>query len=151
MPTQAHAQCQSRCRECVYKPSRRGGPRGRRKPRLSEESAQPGEGISSEMDNVVRDEMPDVPLERETSNMLPQYHQRACSQYRTAISIQNYIDPGAGLKQLEDWFQDSDFIFDSLFMSGIPDATYGDAMLEQPSIPVQPIPMVRTYKSDDAM
>ena len=69
-----------------------------------------------------------------------------------AISIENYIDPGAGLKQLEDWFQDSDFIFDSLFMSGMPDGMSGDASLEIPSsVPVQPIPIVRTYKSDDAM
>jgi len=59
----------------------------------------------------------------------------------TALSITKYIDPGAGLQQLNDVLQDSDFIFDSLFM-GIPDIAEG-AILNNP-----PIPRVRTYQSN---
>lgn len=70
-----------------------------------------------------------------------------------AISLQNYIDPGAGLKQLQDFFQDSDFIFDTLFMSGVTGSTSGESASEAsytfPTPP--PIPVARTYKSDQAM
>ncbi|GJD01116.1 hypothetical protein ColKHC_09941 [Colletotrichum higginsianum] len=70
----------------------------------------------------------------------------------TAISVQNYIDPGAGLKQLQDFFQDSDFIFDTLFMSGVPGSTSGESASEN-SFNFSPpqVPVARTYKSDQAI
>lgn len=75
------------------------------------------------------------------------------SNITTAISIQNYIDPGAGLKHLEDWVQDSDFIFDSLFMNStgpVGGNGYGpNAAGHERACPA--VPMVRTYQSDAAM
>ena len=74
-----------------------------------------------------------------------------------AISIEQYIDPGAGLSHMQDWPQDSDFIFDSLFVSGNEDLALDDYAGSSPgmssvcAIPAQPIPMVRTYKNDAAM
>lgn len=70
-----------------------------------------------------------------------------------AISIQNYIDPGAGLKHLEDWVQDSDFIFDSLFMnSNGPAVSNGyTSDVSGTGTPCHRIPMVRTYQSDAAL
>lgn len=70
-----------------------------------------------------------------------------------AISLQNYIDPGAGLKHLEDWVQDSDFIFDSLFMgSNGPVGTDGfSSDVSGTQTPSHTVPIVRTYASDAAM
>lgn len=70
-----------------------------------------------------------------------------------AISIQNYIDPGAGLKHLEDWVQDSDFIFDSLFMGSTgPGGTNGfSSDVSGTQTPSHTVPIVRTYQSDAAM
>ncbi|KLU90281.1 C6 zinc finger domain-containing protein [Magnaporthiopsis poae ATCC 64411] len=121
------ASCHSKARECVYKPSKRGGARVRRKPR-------------SENDELKAQMMPPEPVEV----------------FQEPIAIQNYIDPGAGLKQLGDWYQDSDFIFDSLFINGLP-TDYLDtnatmtAVETQPAAPVQPVPMVRTYRDDAAI
>lgn len=70
-----------------------------------------------------------------------------------AISVQNYIDPGAGLKHLEDWFQDSDFIFDSLFMNSN-GPVGGDGFITNAygaGTPTQIVPMVRSYQSEAAM
>ncbi|TDZ16665.1 Sorbicillinoid biosynthetic cluster transcription factor sor3 [Colletotrichum orbiculare MAFF 240422] len=120
------ASCKSRGRECVYKPSRRGGARVRRKPRPIEE-LQHNPAFSGEL-----------PPDEAT----PQ----------DPISVQNYIDPGAGLKQLQDFFQDSDFIFDTLFMTGVPGSTSGESTSEASfNFPAQPIPVARTYKSDQAI
>ncbi|WQF86453.1 Putative zn(2)Cys(6) fungal-type DNA-binding domain-containing protein [Colletotrichum destructivum] len=121
------ASCKSRGRECVYKPSRRGGARVRRKPRPAEELAQQVQALNGEMP-------PD-----EVAHQDP-------------ISVQNYIDPGAGLKQLQDFFQDSDFIFDTLFMSGVPGSTSGESASEN-SFNFSPpqVPVARTYKSDQAI
>lgn len=73
----------------------------------------------------------------------------------TAISIQSYIDPGAGLKHLEDWVQDSDFIFDSMFMNSTGPATgrnYDYASnISGADTPSPVVPMARTYRSDAAM
>ncbi|KAG7119075.1 hypothetical protein HYQ45_015289 [Verticillium longisporum] len=64
------------------------------------------------------------------------------------ISIQDYIDPGAGLKQLQDVFPDSDFIFDSLFM-GMPEEASGDSTSEASlGFASLTVPMVRTYRND---
>lgn len=70
-----------------------------------------------------------------------------------AISIQNYIDPGAGLKHLEDWVQDSDLIFDSLFMNST-GPVLGSGFSSDVSgtgTPSHVVPMVRSYHSDAAM
>ncbi|KAL0933961.1 C6 zinc finger domain-containing protein [Colletotrichum truncatum] len=121
------ASCKSRGRECVYKPSRRGGARVRRKPRPVDELAQQNPAFAGE-----------IPPDEAT----PQ----------DPISVQNYIDPGAGLKQLQDFFQDSDFIFDTLFMSGVPGSTSGESASEASfTFPTPQIPVARTYKSDQAI
>jgi hypothetical protein len=57
------------------------------------------------------------------------------------LAIENFIDPGAGLLHLPDFLQDSDHIFDSLFLPNVTDI---------PEVTV-PTPMVRTYGSDYAM
>ncbi|ROV91194.1 hypothetical protein VMCG_09330 [Cytospora schulzeri] len=87
--------CQSRTRECVYTPSRRGGPRVRKR-------AWAGQN----------DELKQMP-----DDVLAMLSQGPADVPRQPVSVPNYIDPGAGLKHLEDWFQDSDFMFDSLFMN----------------------------------
>lgn len=70
-----------------------------------------------------------------------------------AISIHNYINPGAGLKHLEDWVQDSDFIFDSLFMNSTgPVGGNGySSNVSGAETPCHAVPMVRTYHSEAAM
>ncbi|KAK2049513.1 hypothetical protein LZ31DRAFT_457312 [Colletotrichum somersetense] len=121
------ASCKSRGRECVYKPSRRGGARVRRKPRPSEELVQQVHALNGEM-----------PLDE----VAPQ----------NPISVQNYIDPGAGLRQLQDFFQDSDFIFDTLFLSGVPGSTSGESASEHSfNFPQPQVPVARTYKNDQAI
>lgn len=67
--------------------------------------------------------------------------------------IENYIDPGAGLSQLPDWFQDSDFMFDSLFTAPyFPEISDTEYESEARLPPVEkPIPVVRAYGSDSAM
>jgi hypothetical protein len=61
------------------------------------------------------------------------------------LLVENFIQPGAGLKQLPDFVQDSDFIFDSLFLPDIVDIP------DIPDITLSLVPMVRTYQSDNAM
>lgn len=58
------------------------------------------------------------------------------------LLIENFIEPGAGLKQLPDFFQDSDFIFENLIWPDVP---------EIPVTTLTQVPMVRTYQSDNAM
>ncbi|KAF1814449.1 C6 zinc finger domain-containing protein [Eremomyces bilateralis CBS 781.70] len=107
--------CHIRERDCSYRPSRRGGARVR-KNRHGLEQAQlspPEISVSEESDTSQRQ-----------------------------LPVENFIEPGAGLKRLPDFFQDSDFIFESAFapnMSSIP----GTALT--------PMPMVRTYQSDNAI
>ncbi|KZL82420.1 c6 zinc finger domain-containing protein [Colletotrichum incanum] len=139
------ASCKSRGRECVYKPSRRGGARVRRKPRPVEELAQQAQAFNGEMpsDEVAHQDRESLRLRTESDQFLTE---------ATAISVQNYIDPGAGLKQLQDFFQDSDFIFDTLFMSGVPGSTSGESASEHSfNFPAPQIPVARTYKSDQAI
>lgn len=66
------------------------------------------------------------------------------------ISIDNYIDPGAGLKQLGDYYADSDLIFDSLFMNDVSNfMSVEDRIDPTPSqVPIPIVPVVRTYKDD---
>lgn len=61
------------------------------------------------------------------------------------VIVEQYVEPGAGLRKLEDNVQDSDFIFDSIFQLG-EDAIMSDF---QPSRPMSPI--VRAYQSDRDM
>ncbi|KAJ9373976.1 transcriptional regulator family: Fungal Specific TF [Paecilomyces variotii] len=58
------------------------------------------------------------------------------------LPIEQYIEPGAGLSNLDDNFQDSDLIFDSIFHHD-QDAIMSDF---QPLRPVSPV--VRAYQSD---
>ncbi len=55
-----------------------------------------------------------------------------------ALLLENYIDPGAGLKPLADIWRDSDAIYDNLFQ---------DAMMN--TARDIKIPMVRTYGGND--
>ncbi|PSR80082.1 hypothetical protein BD289DRAFT_76525 [Coniella lustricola] len=127
------ATCQSRTRECVYLPSRRGGPRCRKKHRPDQD--------------VIQD--PPKPLPENVLAVLSQESTNSPQE----LSVQDYIDPGAGLKQLEDWVPDSDFIFDSLFMSSL-DPNAGNDLSSDALKTAQASqlgPMVRTYQSDAAM
>ncbi|POS73014.1 hypothetical protein DHEL01_v208588 [Diaporthe helianthi] len=125
------ATCQSRSRDCVYTPSRRGGPRSRKKPRPGR-SGEPKQ-LPDDVLALLSQEPTDVP--------------------REPISIQNYIDPGAGLKHLEDWVQDSDLIFDSLFMNstgpGLGNGFHSN--VSATGTPSHAVPMVRSYQSDAAI
>ncbi|GAP92301.1 putative C6 zinc finger domain-containing protein [Rosellinia necatrix] len=90
------ASCVTKDRECVYKPSRRGGPRIRKKSRpLSD----------------YHDLATSLPPKTEE---LPQQE----------LNIEDYIGPGAGLKPLADIFQDSDAIYDHLFQNPIIDTSF---------------------------
>ncbi|QBZ57921.1 hypothetical protein PoMZ_02859 [Pyricularia oryzae] len=114
------ASCQSKGRECVYMPSKRGGARVRKKPKQNSESA---------VQQQCLPEVPEIPQE--------------------PISIERYIDPGAGLKQLGDYYPDSDLIFDSLFMNDVSSYIPNEASLNpSPQPPVPTVPMVRTYKDN---
>ncbi|CRK25828.1 hypothetical protein BN1723_013714, partial [Verticillium longisporum] len=116
------ASCQSRSRDCQYRPSRRGGARIRKKQKTCDELVQQAELFSLE---PPQEEVPSQP-----------------------ISVQDYIDPGAGLKQLQDVFPDSDFIFDSLFM-GMPEEASGDSTSEASlGFASLTVPMVRTYRNN---
>ncbi|KKY31140.1 putative c6 zinc finger domain-containing protein [Diaporthe ampelina] len=97
---------------------RRGGPRCRKKPRpgRSDEPKQ----LPDDVFALLSQEPADVP--------------------RDPISIQNYIDPGAGLKHLEDWVQDSDLIFDSLFMNSTGPALDAYYVFIHPFLPILPPP-----------
>ncbi|KAK1991402.1 hypothetical protein LX36DRAFT_735582 [Colletotrichum falcatum] len=139
------ASCKSRGRECVYKPSRRGGARVRRKPRPSEELTQQAQAFNGDMplDEVAPQNRESLRLAAVRDHFLTE---------PAAISVQNYIDPGAGLRQLQDFFQDSDFIFDTLFLPGVPGSTSGESASEHSfNFPPPRIPVARTYKSDQAI
>ncbi|KAI0132660.1 hypothetical protein BJ170DRAFT_256834 [Xylariales sp. AK1849] len=110
------ASCSSRDRPCIYKPSRRGGPRTRKKPRPLEANHEPASN-GPELGAV----MP--------PNLL----------------VENYINPGAGLKNLTEALNDSDMLFDSLFSSS------GNIMLNASPTPSDTSPMARSYGSDAAV
>ncbi|KAH8891105.1 hypothetical protein GQ53DRAFT_649366 [Thozetella sp. PMI_491] len=115
--------CKNRSRECTYRPSRRGGARVRKKPYHSYDTALAGKGVP---------------------------RQDVSSDVHFTIAVQSYIDPGAGLSQLQDYVEDSDFIFDSLFMSESSRSDSRDNLFS-PVIPARavPTPMVRTYKNEN--
>jgi hypothetical protein len=61
------------------------------------------------------------------------------------VLVENYINPGAGLKNLSEVINDSDTLFDTLFSNT---ANFGTNM----SPPVHEVgPMARSYTSDFAM
>jgi len=62
-----------------------------------------------------------------------------------AVPVEEYIEPGAGLRNLEDICRDSDFIFDSIFQHD-EDIVLFDS---QPCRLVSPV--VRAYQSDRDM
>ncbi|KJR88355.1 Fungal Zn binuclear cluster domain containing protein [Sporothrix schenckii 1099-18] len=66
------------------------------------------------------------------------------------VDVQNYVDPGAGLGQLPDMPQDSDFIFDSLFPTAFSTGVFDGVSVPQGILPVPATsgPLVRTYRSD---
>ncbi|KAI4866242.1 hypothetical protein F4820DRAFT_263003 [Hypoxylon rubiginosum] len=88
------ASCMTKDRECVYKPSRRGGPRIRKKSRP----------LSDYQDLAIS-----LPTQQE------EIHQ-------DSLLIESYIEPGAGLKPLADIWRDSDAIYDNLFQDAMVDA-----------------------------
>ncbi|KAI1079101.1 hypothetical protein F5B20DRAFT_544946 [Whalleya microplaca] len=100
------ASCLTKERECAYKPSRRGGPRIRKKARP----------LSDYQDLAISLPTPQEELPQDT------------------LLIENYIDPGAGLKPLADVWRDSDAIYDHLFQDPLAD----NALTVK-------IPVVRTY------
>ncbi|KAL2760065.1 hypothetical protein ACRALDRAFT_2095780 [Sodiomyces alcalophilus JCM 7366] len=120
------ANCHTRNRQCLYEPSRRGGARVRNKAKAGD-ATQP-QPISFP-----------TPSEEDL--------------HQNPLSVQNYIDPGAGLRQLQDVFLDSDFIFDSLFMPNMSTAIANGDSAPHAALGLHnlSIPMVRTYKSDRAI
>lgn len=62
-----------------------------------------------------------------------------------AVPVDHYIEPGAGLRNLEDICRDSDFIFDSIFQFD-EDAVMSDSRTCRPVSP-----MVRSYQSNRDM
>ncbi|KAI0203977.1 hypothetical protein F4808DRAFT_416467 [Astrocystis sublimbata] len=90
------ASCVTKDRECVYKPSRRGGPRIRKKSRPL-----------SDYQDLATSLPPKV-------EELPQHD----------LQVEEYIGPGAGLKLLADVFQDSDAIYDHLFQSPVNESSF---------------------------
>ncbi len=104
-------------------------------------------------EGMALDRMPNEPPERETTPLRPTAAH--VKHLNAAISVESYIDPGAGLAPLQDWSQDSDYIFDTLFMNemaGIPGSSSGDSVSDLSSILAIPlVPMVRTYNCDSAM
>ncbi|KAI0177483.1 hypothetical protein BJ166DRAFT_23817 [Pestalotiopsis sp. NC0098] len=110
------ASCKSRDRQCQYKPSRRGGPRVRKRPRPSEDDVTPS--VESKPADV------DMP-----SNLL----------------VENYINPGAGLKNISEVINDSDTLFDTLFSN----TTNFTGNITPPLSEVGP--MARSYTSDFAI
>ncbi|CAK7198361.1 hypothetical protein SEUCBS139899_001022 [Sporothrix eucalyptigena] len=120
--------CVTKNNECVYRPSRRGGPRIRKKP------------LNTSPPHTTAN----IPTQREAENIIfPEASQHP-------VELQNYIDPGAALGQLPDMPQDSDFIFDSLFPTAFPSGVFDEVPLAQGMLPVPPKsgPLVRTYRSD---
>ncbi|KAK7956200.1 uncharacterized protein PG986_005422 [Apiospora aurea] len=111
------ASCVAKERQCIYKPSRRGGPRFRKKTQPPENSHEP--------DNTLN------PRDLKGDGI--------------SLSIENYIDPGAGLKSLGDALNDSDALFDSLFMNSHSDGSQANA---SPNEGETNDPMVRVYDSD---
>lgn len=237
-------QCQSRSRECIYTPSRRGGPRARKKPRMTRDAnaahaAAHAADDELELEGLEPRQIPDdvfamlaqepttaqrqrelfalcclphananvhahaaatttttAATTRTATELLcmssmcsccscssPSNHYHHSSDHyhyddhhhllndhyhhsstwltsppspAAAISLPNYIDPGAGLKHLEDYVPDSDFIFDSLFMNSnggpVGDNGFASETVSGTGTPSHaPVPMVRTYKSDAAM
>ncbi|ROT42537.1 C6 zinc finger domain-containing protein [Sodiomyces alkalinus F11] len=120
------ANCRIRNRQCLYKPSRRGGARVRNKAKAGDTAQQQPSISPTSADEEV--------------------HQHP-------ISLQDYVDPGAGLKQLQDIFPDSDFIFDDLFMPGVSSTIANGDGFPHASLGFDnlPISTVRTYKSDHAI
>ncbi|KUI64443.1 hypothetical protein VM1G_11237 [Cytospora mali] len=118
-------------RECVYTPSRRGGPRSRKKQWVGQDDE-----LQKLPDNVL------AMLSQGPTDLPPQ-----------PVPVQNYIDPGAGLKHLEDWFQDSDFMFDSLFMNsnGPIGASNFNSDAYGTGAPTHVVPMVRSYQGEAAI
>ncbi|KAH6659883.1 hypothetical protein BKA67DRAFT_530010 [Truncatella angustata] len=112
------ASCKSRDRECLYKPSRRGGPRVRKRLHISEDNH---ESISNDT----------VPL--------------ADASASPSLLVENYINPGAGLKNLTEVINDSDTLFDSLFSN-----TSTFAASNSPPVNGSG-PMARSYASDFAI
>ncbi|KAK8010689.1 hypothetical protein PG990_009654 [Apiospora arundinis] len=114
------ASCVAKERQCIYKPSRRGGPRFRKK-------TQPAETNSQEHDSL---------------------HPRELEGGDITLSIEHYIDPGAGLKNLGDALNDSDALFDSLFMNSHSDGSQANTSPNEGEIND---PMVRVYDTDAAV
>ncbi|KAF2664493.1 hypothetical protein BT63DRAFT_90673 [Microthyrium microscopicum] len=104
--------CQTRGRDCSYRPSRRGGARVRK----------PREKTPTE-----------IALENMPQQQLP---------------LERLIEPGAGLRQFADLYQDSDFIFENLFPAELSELS---DMSQSPVAPLPAVPMVRTYQSNEAI
>ncbi|KAK9771243.1 putative Zn(2)-C6 fungal-type domain-containing protein [Seiridium cardinale] len=110
------ASCKSKDRPCLYKPSRRGGPRIRKRPRPPEEKPEP---VSSEPEQV--------------------------SSIPSSLLVENYINPGAGLKNINEVVNDSDTLFDNLFGNATDFATTSSQLSNEVG------PMARSYDNDIAV
>ncbi|KAI1345046.1 hypothetical protein F5Y15DRAFT_15563 [Xylariaceae sp. FL0016] len=100
------ASCVAKERQCTYQPSRRGGPRIRKKNRPLSDYQDLAVSLPTKSEEVPQDALP----------------------------VENYIDPGAGLKSLQDLYHDSDAIYDTLFQDPLADQALN-----------LKVPMARTY------
>jgi hypothetical protein len=89
------ASCVTKGRECTYKPSRRGGPRVRKKSRPFSDYQTLATALPAQPEEVAQ----------------------------APILVESYIEPGAGLRPLADIWKDSDAIYDHLFQEPLVDAT----------------------------
>ena len=88
----------------------------------------------------------------EDCNLL-HFHWNACSYSLITVLFDEsslFIDPGAGLSQL-DFLPDSDFIYDSLFSNSVePDSqSSGNISQSEPKTPKRAGPIIRVYGSDE--
>ncbi|KAK6085580.1 C6 zinc finger domain-containing protein [Seiridium cupressi] len=95
---------------------RRGGPRIRKRPRPPEENHEP------------------VSSEPEQASSIP-----------SSLLVENYINPGAGLKNINDVVNDSDTLFDNLFGNATEFATASSQLSNEVG------PMARSYDNDIAV
>lgn len=131
-------------KECIYLPSKRGGPR------VSKRS-------------TLRSQLPEQPDVQDGGGELSSQTQASLNEsiHSASIwpstvefsgSVLSMINPGAGLappSDSQELFQDSDVIFDSIFTLPSPPSTVPTTesiSVESPTLPDTPI--VRTYRCD---
>ncbi|KAF2670353.1 hypothetical protein BT63DRAFT_478522 [Microthyrium microscopicum] len=135
--------CVKKSRECIYVPSKRGGPRVSRRAASKALSSKSSITQPADQDSILCSPLPLTDPTRYTD--LP-------NSIHFSGEVLSMVNPGAGLAQTQghqELDQDSDMIFDSIFNYPTPPSTTpgsGSLYEEEPSLPATPI--VRAYGSD---